>query len=109
MKKLFYLIITLVLSIHVSAQNPGDTITVQTFIHDAWTDGSGNSTGSGARDTIGYFPDDPNLNFEKIIMCYNMRCKDNNIIIQGGIQELAVEHGTIVAKHIYMILLGLIL
>jgi hypothetical protein len=66
------------------AQNPGDTIVVQTFIHDAWTDGSGNSTGSGARDTIAYFPTDTNITFEKIIMSYNMRCKDNNNSNPGG-------------------------
>ena len=66
------------------AQNTGDTIVVQTFIHDAWTDGSGNSTGSGARDTIAYFPTDTNITFEKIIMSYNMRCKDNNNSNPGG-------------------------
>ena len=59
---------------------------VQTFIHDAYTDGNGNTTISlgNPRDTIGYFPDNPNLTFEKIIMCYNMRCKDNVVNTSGG-------------------------
>ena len=69
---------------NIFAQNPGDTILIQTFIHDAWTDGAGNSTGSGARDTIAYFPTDTNITFEKIIMSYNMRCKDNNNSNPGG-------------------------
>ncbi|MDC0204441.1 peptide-N-glycosidase F-related protein [Flavobacteriales bacterium] len=84
MRKLFYFLIALFLIIESVAQNPGDTIVVQTFIHNAWTDGAGNSTGSGARDTIAYFPNDPNLTFEKIIMSYNMRCKDNNNTNPGG-------------------------
>jgi len=84
MKKLFYLLIGASFIIQSSAQNPGDTIVVQTFIHDAWTDGTGNSTGSGARDTVAYFPNDTSLTFEKIIMSYNMRCKDNNSNNPGG-------------------------
>ena len=76
MKKTFKLVYILFFSIQLFAQNPGDTIVVQTFIHDAYTDGNGNTTISlgNPRDTIGYFPDNPNLTFEKIIMCYNMRC-----------------------------------
>ena len=84
MKELFYFLTAMFLIMGAIAQNPGDTIVVQTFIHDAWTDGAGNSTGSGARDTIAYFPNDPNLTFEKIIMSYNMRCKDNNNTNPGG-------------------------
>ena len=46
------------------AQNPGDTIVVQTFDYSmtygqAW---------GPPRDTIAHFPNDPNLTFEKIIM-----------------------------------------
>jgi hypothetical protein len=88
MKKLFYFLTAMFLILGAIAQNPGDTIVVQTFIHDAWTDGIGNSTGGGARDTIGYFPNDPNLSFEKIIMCYNMRCKDNNNNNPGGTSRI---------------------
>ncbi len=71
MKKIFFSLIGFFVLTNIYAQNPGDTIVVQTFIHDAWTDGNGNSTGSGARDTIAYFPNDTNLTFEKIIMSYN--------------------------------------
>ena len=31
-----------------------------------------------------FFPNNPNLTFEKIIMAYNMRCKDNNNNNPGG-------------------------
>lgn len=84
MKKLYLVCITFFLWNNICAQNTGDTIIIQTFIHDAWTDGNGNSTGSGARDTIAYFPTDTNITFEKIIMSYNMRCKDNNNSNPGG-------------------------
>ena len=68
MKKILHLIIGIFISFQSSAQNIGDTIIVQTFIHDAYTDGAGNTTISlsAARDTMGYFPNDPNLTFEKI-------------------------------------------
>ena len=49
------------------AQVPGDTIFVQAFDYD-----------SGTRDTIVEFPDN-DLTYEKIIMKYNMRCKDAQI------------------------------
>ena len=48
----------------VSAQNPGDTIKVKTFHY-----------GSNTRDTLAKFPTG-NIAFEKIIMKYNMRCKN---------------------------------
>ena len=86
MKKIYLLITCILASLQILAQSPGDTIVVQTFIHDAWTDGNGNTTisVSSPRDTIGYFPNDPNLTFGKIIMAYNMRCKDNNNNNPGG-------------------------
>jgi len=64
----------------VTAQNPGDTIIVQTFDYSmtygqAW---------GPPRDTIAYFPNNPNLNFEKIIMSYSMRCKDGQVNTSGG-------------------------
>ena len=66
---------------NIFAQNPGDTIVVQTFDY-SMTYGSGPWSG-GNRDTIAYFPNDPNLTFEKIILSYNMRCKDNVINTSG--------------------------
>ena len=55
----------------VLAQKPGDTIRVKTFHY-----------GSNNRDTIAYFPKG-NLTFEKIILRYNMRCK-NGIVSDGN-------------------------
>tara|TARA_B100000902_G_scaffold277742_1_gene263550 strand:+ start:10493 stop:12745 length:2253 start_codon:yes stop_codon:yes gene_type:complete len=80
MKKQYLLIITLILSINVFSQNPGDTIVVQTFDYSmtygqAW---------GPPRDTIAYFPSDTNLTFERIIMAYSMRCKDAQVNTSGG-------------------------
>ncbi len=52
------------LSTITNAQNPGDTIKVKTFHY-----------GSNTRDTVAYFPNN-NLSYERIIMAYNMRCKN---------------------------------
>ena len=62
------------------AQSPGDTIIVQTFDYSmtygqAW---------GPPRDTIAYFPNNPNITFEKIIMSYSMRCKDGQVNTSGG-------------------------
>ena len=90
MRQLFNLIICVLFFLQSGAQNIGDTIIVQTFVHDAYTDGNGNTTISlsSPRDTIGYFPNDPNLTFNKIIMAYNMRCKDNNNNNPGGTSRI---------------------
>ncbi|HOZ52303.1 MAG TPA: T9SS type A sorting domain-containing protein [Chitinophagaceae bacterium] len=53
------------------AQSPGDTITVQTFTY-----------GSTTRDTMINFPNLPGINYEKVIMLYNMRCK-NGLVSPG--------------------------
>ncbi len=52
----------------IYAQQPGDTIVVQSFDYSANT-----------RDTMVVFPNDPNITYEKIIMQYNIRCKDNKV------------------------------
>ena len=80
MKKLFYFLTAMFVMIGTLAQNPGDTIIVQTFDYSmtygqAW---------GPPRDTIAHFPDDPNLTFEKIIMSYSMRCKDGQVNQSGG-------------------------
>ncbi len=59
----------LIFSLNVLAQLPGDTIVVQTFNYTQ-------THGGGIRDTIIDFPDNPELTYEKVIMLYNMRCKD---------------------------------
>ncbi len=61
--------ILLFLSLSAAAQSPGDTIVVKTIDYTM-------TYGSGDRDTLVYFPTDPSLSFEKIIMQYSMRCKD---------------------------------
>ena len=82
MKKTFLLFTILFFGVEIYAQNPGDTIVVQTFDY-SMTYGSGPWSG-GDRDTIAHFPNDPNLTFEKIIMSYNMRCKDAQVNTSGG-------------------------
>lgn len=63
MKKTFAFFLTL-LSLQSFAQNTGDTIVVKTFKY-----------GSASRDTAIQFPNN-STTYEKIIMKYNMRCKN---------------------------------
>ncbi|MDP3929400.1 MAG: LamG-like jellyroll fold domain-containing protein [Bacteroidota bacterium] len=70
MRKLYLTLSFLLVSLMLFAQNPGDTIKVKTFHY-----------GSNNRDTIARFPSG-NLTFEKIIMKYNMRCK--NALVSTG-------------------------
>lgn len=65
------LLIFLVLIVNSSvvwAQNPGDTIVVQSL-----------SFSSTTRDTIVQFPNLPNMSFEKVLMEYSLRCKNANV------------------------------
>ena len=80
MKKILHLILCILFIMQGLAQNPGDTIVVQTFDY-SMTYGSG--PWQGQRDTIAHFPNDSNLTFEKIILSYNMRCKDNVVNTNG--------------------------
>jgi hypothetical protein len=61
----------------IKAQQPGDTIEVRSFNY-SQTYGV-NQWSPGIRDTMISFPTDPNVTYEKIIMLYNMRCKDNKV------------------------------
>lgn len=63
-KKHLSLIIFCLCGFLASAQNPGDTIVVQSLNYSSTT-----------RDTMVSFPVLPNVSFEKILMQYNMRCK----------------------------------
>jgi hypothetical protein len=72
MKKLFLPIFLFVFAANMCAQNPGDTILIKTFKY-----------GSASRDTVINFPNN-SLTFEKIIMKYNMRCKNNLISTQSA-------------------------
>ncbi len=63
-KTTFTFFALLLLSTNLMAQIPGDTIKVRTFHY-----------GSNTRDTLVKFPS-ANLSYQKIIMKYNMRCKN---------------------------------
>ncbi len=78
MKSVVFVIGLLLTSTSLFAQTTGDTIVVQAF------DWSMTALGnSGARDMIVSFPD-TTLTYEKIIMQYNMRCRDGNVNTTGG-------------------------
>src|ERR1043165_5118844 len=71
MKKLLVVLFAALITISIKSQNPGDTIFVSAFKY-----------GSESRDTLINFPS-ANLTFEKIIMKYNMRCKNGLISTQA--------------------------
>ncbi len=71
MKHLFFLFVAIIFSFEISAQAPGDTIFVKAFKY-----------GSSSRDSVINFPTGP-LTYEKIIMKYNMRCKNALISTQS--------------------------
>ena len=69
-------LVLLLLCISTSAQSPGDTITIQTFDYSSTT-----------RDTMINFPNN-SMTYEKIIMSYNMRCKDDVVNTSGSINNI---------------------
>ena len=75
MKSLITLFLVLI-SVIILAQSPGDTIIVETF---NYTQTHGKPWDGTIRDTMIDFPNDPDISFEKIIMLYNMRCKDGEV------------------------------
>ncbi len=87
MKKIIFTLLTVFLYSSTFAQNPGDTIVVQTFDY-SMTYGDGPWSSHGNRDTVAHFPNDPNLTFEKIILSYNMRCKDNVVNNDGSANHI---------------------
>lgn len=76
MLKNFILFLSTLLFISANAQNIGDTITIQTFDYSSTT-----------RDTMINFPNN-SLTYEKIIMSYNMRCKDDVVNTSGSINHI---------------------
>jgi hypothetical protein len=68
----FAFLLFLIIGNQVFAQNPGDTIVVNTFNY-------GMTYGSGIRDTVIAFPNIPGVSYEKILMQYNMRCKNGAV------------------------------
>ena len=75
LKKCFLFLIS-ICYFTLGAQNPGDTITIQTFDYSSTT-----------RDTMINFPNNA-LTYEKIIMSYNMRCKDDVVNTSGSINNI---------------------
>lgn len=65
------------LSFAAFAQVTGDTLEVKTFNY-SQTYGI-NQWSPGIRDTVISFPNAPNVSYEKILMLYNMRCKDGKV------------------------------
>ncbi len=77
MQKLTLGILSLFFVSQIMAQSPGDTVVVETFNY-SQTYGI-NQWSPGIRDTIIDFPSDEEVSYEKILMLYNMRCKDANV------------------------------
>ena len=73
----FFLSICLIfITTLIIAESSGDTIVVSTFNYSQ-------TAGGGIRDTMIVFPND-SLTFEKVIMLYNMRCKDGLVSVPGN-------------------------
>ncbi len=79
MKTVFTLILSM-LSVVLFAQSIGDTIVVPTF---NYTQTHGVPWDGTIRDTMIDFPDNPDITYHKILMAYNMRCKDGLISNQS--------------------------
>ncbi len=67
--KIKLLFLAFLFPIMLNAQMAGDTIVIPTINYTQTHSPNG-------RDTMIMFPDDPGVTYEKIIMAYNMRCKD---------------------------------
>jgi concanavalin A-like lectin/glucanase superfamily protein/type IX secretion system substrate protein/peptide-N-glycosidase F-like protein len=76
MKFIFTVCLSLLASA-MFAQSAGDTIVVPTFNYSQ-------TSGGGIRDTMINFPDNPDESYGKIIMLYNMRCKEGLISVPGN-------------------------
>jgi hypothetical protein len=77
MKSLLTIGFAFCLTFSLFAQSPGDTVVVKTF---NYTQTYGiNQWSGGIRDSVITFPNDANVSYEKILMLYNMRCKDANV------------------------------
>ncbi len=71
-----YTLLFILISSSLIAQVPGDTIVVNSFNY-------ASLASKFNRDTMVQFPTDPNIKYSKVIMLYNMRCKDG--LISPGI------------------------
>lgn len=72
-----FLVVFFCMAITGLAQEVGDTITIKTFNY-SQTYGI-NQWSPGIRDSVIDFSTLPNVQFEKVLMTYNMRCKDGKV------------------------------
>ncbi|MGB1040869.1 MAG: LamG-like jellyroll fold domain-containing protein [Flavobacteriales bacterium] len=75
-KKFTLLLFLICITLFAAAQSIGDTITVQSFDYN-----------SSTRDTMVSFPTNTSIKYEKILMLYNMRCK-NGLVSTGSQRNL---------------------
>lgn len=80
MRSLFTIFLVSI-SLSLCAQSVGDTIIIPTY---NYTQTHGWPWCGFSRDTIIDFPDNPEISYEKIIMAYNMRCKDGLVSVPGN-------------------------
>ncbi len=80
MRALFTFLLVFI-SLSIFAQSTGDTIVIPTY---NYTQTHGWPWCGFSRDTMIDFPDDPGVTYEKIIMAYNMRCKDGFVSVPGN-------------------------
>ncbi|MCB2207612.1 MAG: T9SS type A sorting domain-containing protein [Bacteroidetes bacterium] len=69
------------ISLSLIAQSTGDTIVIPTY---NYSQTHGWPWCGFSRDTMIDFPNDPGVSYEKIIMAYNMRCKDGLVSVPGN-------------------------
>lgn len=74
MKKLLFCCTLMLITFAFYAQSPGDTVVVKAFKY-----------GSNTRDTMILFPS--NLSYEKVILKYNMRCKNALVSSQSSPEQ----------------------
>ncbi len=67
--KYIFTFLFVIVSFVLLSQSDGDTIVVKTFNYTQ-------THGHGIRDTMIDFPDNPDVTYEKVLMLYNMRCKN---------------------------------
>ncbi len=78
--KLFYFLITCLFFNFAYSQSPGDTIVVQSFDYTMTT----GANGALARSMMVPFPDNPGISYSKVLMLYNMRCRNGAVNTTGG-------------------------
>ncbi|MFD1552199.1 hypothetical protein DNU06_00115 [Putridiphycobacter roseus] len=78
--KIFSLLLTTLFIHFAYSQSPGDTIVVQSFDYTMTT----GANGGLARAMMVPFPDNPGISYSKVLMLYNMRCRNGAVNTTGG-------------------------